>query len=153
VSERSKPTGTRSTSPRNPRSLGRDFAIQFLYQCEAEKLYHYSDSHLSLFIKDFQVPPEAILPLKELARGTLESIDAIDRQIEEISVNWKLSRMPVIDRNIIRLAAYELRESTTPPKVVLNEAIDLAKKYGSADSGAFVNGLLDKLAASFKCKN
>lgn len=139
-------------SPRNPKSVAREFAIQFLYQCEAERLYHYSESHISNFIHDFQIPLDAIKPLRDLARGTLESLDALDRHIESVSLNWKLSRMAVIDRNVLRLATYELLESSTPPKVVLNEAIELAKKYGSSESGAFVNGILDKLSASIRSK-
>jgi N utilization substance protein B len=57
--------------------------------------------------------------------------------------NWRLERMAIIDRAVLRLAIYELRTKETPPKVVLNEAVDLAKKFSSEDAGAFVNGILD----------
>ena len=86
-----------------------------------------------------------LLVLREFSRGTLENMHDIDRTIQEASTNWKVERMPVIDRNILRLAVYELSAMDTPKRVVLNEAIELAKKYGSIDSGRFVNGLLDKI--------
>ena len=134
------------TEARNPRSEAREFAVQFLYQCEAEKILHFSESHFQQFINHFKVPQIVVTPLRELSRGTLEKLTTLDQKIQEISVNWKLSRMGVIDRSVLRLGSYELLESDTPTKVILNEAIELAKKYGTADSGKFVNGLLDKIA-------
>jgi N utilization substance protein B len=81
-----------------------------------------------------------------LVRGTAANRSAIDAVITECATNWELDRMAVIDRNIIRVAAYELiYEKEMPPKVAINEAIDLAKKYGDKDSGKFVNGVLDKI--------
>jgi N utilization substance protein B len=85
-----------------------------------------------------------------MARGTLERLPEIDERLQAASTNWKLGRMAAIDRNVLRLALYELLEAKAPPKVVLNEAIELAKKYGSAESGGFVNGLLDKLARTLR---
>lgn len=134
------------SSSTNPRSQAREFAVQFLYQCEAEKILYFADSHFQQFVNHFKVPTAVVAPLRDLARGTLEKLSDLDTKIQEISLNWKLSRMSVVDRSVLRMATYELLESDTPTKVVLNEAIELAKKYGSADSGKFVNGLLDKLA-------
>ena len=131
---------------RNPKSLAREYAIQFLYQCESEKLFHFSDAHFQDFVQHQQVPPTLVGPLRELTGGTLERISEIDARIQEVSANWKLGRMSVIDRNVLRLAVFELTSGGTPPRVVLNEAVELAKTFGSADSGRFVNGVLDRLA-------
>jgi N utilization substance protein B len=70
----------------------------------------------------------------------------IDRRLSEAAVNWQLRRMAAVDRNLLRLSAYELLYTPeTPPAVVLNEAVELARRYGDADSPAFVNGVLDRL--------
>jgi N utilization substance protein B len=81
-----------------------------------------------------------------LARGTLEHIKTIDAAISSHAQNWHLERMAVIDRNIMRMACYELLYvNDIPAKVSINEAVDLAKKYGDTESGKFVNGILDKI--------
>lgn len=81
---------------------------------------------------------------KKLVRGTLESQAEIDELIRSHAENWRLERMPPIDRNILRLALYEmLHEENVPKVVIVDEAIELAKKFGSENSGRFVNGLLD----------
>jgi N utilization substance protein B len=81
-----------------------------------------------------------------LVRGTLEDLEKIDGMIRGQADNWRLERMPAVDRNILRLAIYEmLHERDTPKLVVLDEAIELAKKFGSEQSGRFINGLLDGL--------
>lgn len=86
---------------------------------------------------------------ERLVRGTLEHRDELDALIREQAENWRLERMPAVDRNILRLAVYEmLFEEEVPKLVVLDEAIELAKKYGSERSGPFVNGLLDGLLKS-----
>ena len=81
-----------------------------------------------------------------MVRGTLDKETELDRKIEGASANWQLHRMPVIDRCILRLATWELTATDTPRKVVLNEAVDLAKKFGGSDSSRFVNGVLDRVA-------
>lgn len=137
-----------STSPSsstNPKTTAREFAVQFLYQCESEKLFHYSESHLAAFAEHFQIPPHVVPSVRELARGVLDQVNELDQKIQEVSSNWKVSRMPAVDRNVLRLAAFELIAQSAPPKVVMNEAIELAKKYGTSDSGKFVNGILDRL--------
>jgi N utilization substance protein B len=89
---------------------------------------------------------EAFAYAQELVRGTVENRDRIDELIRSQADNWRLERMPAVDRNILRLAIYEmLCEQETPKLVVLDEAIELAKKFGSEQSGRFVNGLLDGL--------
>lgn len=135
---------------RDPRSQAREFVIQFLYQCESEKIFHYSEGHFASFVQHFNIAGDVANDARRFARGTLDRLPEIDERLQETSKNWKLSRMAMIDRNILRLAVFELLESQTPPKVVLNEAIELAKKYGSAESGSFVNGMLDRLARSLR---
>jgi transcription antitermination protein NusB len=89
---------------------------------------------------------EAFEYAKALVRGTLDNREKIDEMIRGQADNWRLERMPAVDRNILRLAIYEmLHEEDTPKLVVLDEAIELAKKFGSEQSGRFVNGLLDGL--------
>ena len=89
---------------------------------------------------------EAFEYAKDLVRGTLDNQEKIDDLIRSQADNWRLERMPAVDRNILRLAIYEMMyEMETPKLVVLDEAIELAKKFGSEQSGRFVNGLLDGL--------
>lgn len=75
-----------------------------------------------------------------------DNLSFIDEKISEYATNWQLSRMAIVDRNILRLGTYELLyRSDIPPKVAINEAVELAKKYGDLESGKFVNGVLDKI--------
>ena len=87
----------------------------------------------------------------EKVGGILEHRSGLDKTIQGIAANWEIARMPIIDRNILRLAAYEILHcEDIPRKVAINEAIDLAKKYSTKESGAFVNGILDKVVAPDK---
>ena len=79
----------------------------------------------------------------KLFEGAAKYADELDALIVQHAQNWRLERMAIIDRAVLRLAIYELRTRETPAKVVLNEAVDLAKKFSSEDAGAFVNGILD----------
>ena len=81
---------------------------------------------------------------RELITGVRDNRSELDQKIEQVSKNWSLARMSVTDRNILRLALYEILYIKTPKPVVINEAIELAKKFGSAESSAFVNGILDQ---------
>ena len=87
--------------------------------------------------------------LRELAwqlyTGTLAERDKIDQRIQSIAVNWRVSRMSSTDRNVIRMGVYEMTVMQTPAAVVLDECIEIAKFFGTAQSGQFVNGILDKL--------
>lgn len=85
----------------------------------------------------------------DLVQGVLTAMDKIDPMLETCSKNWKVSRMPVVDRNIMRIAAFELLERPDiPPSVTINEAVDIAKKYSTRESGSFVNGILDRIRLS-----
>lgn len=87
-----------------------------------------------------------------LFEGTLKDTAAIDELIVQQAENWRMERLAVIDRAILRLAIYELRKTDTPPKVILNEAVELAKKFSSEDASAFVNGILDAIRKSLPGK-
>ena len=85
---------------------------------------------------------------RELVEGCISHLDELDEAIDQTAEHWNHARMPVIDRNVLRLGVYELTHyEKTPPKVVINEAIELAKKYSTSDSAAFVNGILDRIFA------
>ncbi|HXV28668.1 MAG TPA: transcription antitermination factor NusB, partial [bacterium] len=90
---------------------------------------------------------------EELTQGTLEHRDALDQIIGRNTENWDLHRMATIDRNILRFATYELLyRGDIPPKVTINEAVNIAKKYSKEDSGKFVNGVLDKINHTEKAR-
>jgi N utilization substance protein B len=129
------------------RRKARECALQILYQLDMAR------SGVEEAIKAFwelqeSVPPEDTKEFcEDLVRGAIEHSDEIDSLIEETSSHWKLGRMAVVDRNIIRMAVYEfLYRDDIPANVTINEAIELGKKFGTEESGAFINGILDKIA-------
>ena len=81
-----------------------------------------------------------------LAEATVRACDRLDTELERAADRWRLERLAVVDRNLLRLAAYELEDTATPPKVVIDEAVRLAQWFGGAKSPAFVNGILDRIA-------
>jgi N utilization substance protein B len=87
-----------------------------------------------------------------LFEGAAHDATALDELISKHAVNWRLDRLAAIDRAILRLAMHEMRTTDTPAKVVINEAVDLAKKYSSDDAGGFVNGILDAYQKTLKTK-
>ncbi len=89
---------------------------------------------------------------EKLFEGAAKDVGVLDALIVGHADNWRFERMAAIDRAILRLAIYELRAAETPPKVILNEAVDLAKKYSSQESGGFVNGVLDGVHKSLQTK-
>ena len=128
------------------RTKARERALQALYQIDvaAEGI----DEALARFWKSFEPVEREVRELAEaIVRGVAQNRRAIDDTIERISTNWRLDRMAKVDRNVLRLAVYELLRTDVPVKVVINEAIELGKKFGSESSGAFVNGVLDRVAA------
>ncbi len=85
----------------------------------------------------------------EVARGVARELVQVDEAIRKASTNWRLERMARVDRNVLRLGAWELLRSTAVPRaVILDEAVELAKRFGSEESSAFVNGVLDRIAAN-----
>lgn len=125
------------------RSRCREWALQVLYQ--AEYLGHRQGEVLRYwrhFHQQERVPPY----LERLVTGVVEHQEELDRLIRQHSEHWRLERMALVDRNLLRLALFELlHQPDIPAKVVINEAVELAKRYGSEDSGAFVNGILDRI--------
>ncbi len=89
---------------------------------------------------------EAVAYAEQLVRGVLEHIQDVDRAIHATAQHWKLERMDRVDRNILRLATYELLFVEVPARIVINEAIEVAKSFGTEESGSFVNGVLDRVA-------
>ncbi|MBN1794697.1 MAG: transcription antitermination factor NusB [Candidatus Omnitrophica bacterium] len=135
------------------RSQAREAALQVLYQIDITKFP--TDEVLGDFWENYPPAEEGIRSFTdELVRGTTEHMGQIDEVIAGAAENWHIHRMATIDRNILRLACFELlfREDI-PPKVSINEAIELAKRFGDIDSGKFVNGVLDKIARFAKKKN
>jgi transcription antitermination protein NusB len=130
------------------RTKARERAVQALYQIDVAATD--LEEALSRFWKSFEPVEREVMDLAEtLVRGVATHRRQVDDAIEGVSQNWRLDRMPKVDRNILRLAAYELlHRRDVPVKVVINEAIELGKKFGSESSGAFINGLLDKIAGA-----
>lgn len=89
---------------------------------------------------------------ERLARGAQRDAAALDALIEEAASHWRLERIAAVDKNILRLGAYELTREATPPAVVIDEAVEIAKRFGEADSPAFVNGVLDAIMRKTKAK-
>lgn len=138
------------------RRRSREFALQALYQADLSGS-PVTASFSTLWsgvlegdgLSDDPRPPESdeVEFAQRLAFGVEANRDRIDAMIEESSINWRVGRMPVVDRNILRIAAYELIECPDIPGTVsINESVELAKKFGAAESRAFVNGIVDKLA-------
>ena len=126
------------------RRKSREFALQVLYQLNITK--QEAVTALTQFQEHFSTDGEVDEFLKRLVLGVLEHCQEFDRLIEKYSENWRLDRINMIDRNILRMALFELLYcDEIPPKVSINEAIDLAKRYGSEDSGSFINGILDRI--------
>ncbi len=131
------------------RHLGRERAIQALFSLENEGFADLQQGLARFWSSlDDAVPGDAKVFAEELVRGVVEHRDEVDEAIQTQSENWKVERMARVDRNVLRLGAFELLRTETPGKVVINEAIELARTFGAEGSPAFVNGILDRLAKS-----
>jgi N utilization substance protein B len=127
------------------RRKAREYALQILFQLDfdrdnlPQKIEQFWQEHnCSSAVKDFA---------GALVKGTLEHLSLIDDKISHQARNWRLSRMASVDRNILRFSTYEiLYRDDIPTKVTINEALEIAKKYSTAESGSFINGILDKIA-------
>ena len=127
------------------RTHARELALMILYQTEITKFP--VEESLQIFWEEHQTEEEVKSFAISLVKGTVEHLKRIDEVISLHADNWELSRMAAVDRNILRLASYELLYlKEVPPKVSLNEAVDLAKKFGDTESGRFVNGVLDRIS-------
>jgi N utilization substance protein B len=126
------------------RSRAREVALQLLFQRDLNK--RIDRAALERFARD-RLRDDTLVPFcLGLYDGVIAQQADIDRKLSKAAENWRLVRMAAVDRNVLRLGAYELLHTPdTPPNVALDEAIELARRYGSADSPAFVNGVLDRL--------
>jgi N utilization substance protein B len=126
------------------RRKSRELALNALYQGELTATS--PEENFPLLCDNFEVNKRAVPYGRELVAGIAERWEEINARIAESAVNWRLSRMSVLDRNIIRLAAYEmLFRDDVPPRVAIDEAIELAKRYCADDSPSFINGILDAI--------
>ena len=126
------------------RTKAREYALQMLYQLDA------AHAEPQQTIQDFWVYHAASHDVRafatQLVQGTLEHLTQINGLIATYASNWEIGRMAVVDRNILRMGAYELLYcGEIPPKVSLNEAVELAKRFGDEESSKFVNGILDTI--------
>jgi len=129
---------------RGKRSKAREAALKLLYQLDITQ--GEVAPALAGFFKSHRMNSGAQSFATELVSGTREKLTEIDALLAKHATNWSLDRMAVVDRNVLRLSVYELFFSAeTPPKVVINEAVELAKRFGSLDSSKFVNGVLDSI--------
>lgn len=148
------------------RTRSREFALQLLYQIDLsgaapDEVYKdfWTKGADPTFSKEEKKAVEQSKKDKDvrryadqLTRGTLEHLAEIDKLIEKFTENWEMKRMAYVDRNILRLASFEiLYLEDIPVKVAINEAVELAKRYGESDSSKFVNGILDRIAKT-ECK-
>ena len=126
------------------RRWSRELALKFLYQFELTG--GELGEQIKLFLKQNSSKDDVESFMRGLVFSLLDKVKEIDEVIQKYSDHWVLDRMTVIDRNILRMGVCELLfDFSTPPKVVINEAIDIAKKYGNEDSPEFINGILDKV--------
>jgi len=127
------------------RTQSREHALKILYQAElTRRVIHLSAEN---YWSEFESPDEHVQSFTDrLTSGVEKQLNDIDEKISECATNWQLKRMAVIDRNVLRIGVFELLyTSDIPPKVAINEAVELAKKYGDIESSKFVNGILDKI--------
>jgi N utilization substance protein B len=128
------------------RHRSRQRALQVLYQWDLTKQPvddAISSFYNTLYTEEADEQPQPDAFMEELARGASSMAADIDIRISANSENWKLERMPAVDRNILRLAIYEMSLQSTPPAVVIDEALELARQFSGEESVSFINGVLD----------
>jgi N utilization substance protein B len=126
------------------RSRAREVALQLLFQYDHNP--HVGRPAIEAFVTDRLRDPDLVVFCLELYDGVRAHLADIDQRLAAAAENWRVARMAAVDRNVLRLGAHELLYTpATPAGVAINEAIELARRYGSAESPAFVNGVLDKL--------
>lgn len=130
------------------RYKSRQRALQVLFQCDVremearEGVRAYYDS---LYLEEGDETPDQDRFMEVLVDGTLSSLSECDELISKHSANWRIERMPFVDRNILRMAIYEMLEVGTPAPVVIDQAIELARRFSGEESVPFVNGVLDAI--------
>jgi transcription antitermination protein NusB len=133
------------------RRASREIALQFLYQEDftigQDQQHGYDlDDRFELFCNLFQANKKAREYALLLLRGICSDIDRLDRLIGETAINWRISRIAATERNLLRIAIYEMLEmADVPPQVAINEAVEIAKRFAGDDSPKFINGILDSI--------
>lgn len=128
------------------RSSGREAALQMLFALDSSG--DSAERVISSFWRETPGDPEGRDYAETVARGVANELESVDEAIRKASTNWRLERMARVDRNVLRLGTWELQRNTEVPRaVILDEAVELAKRFGSEESGAFVNGVLDRIAS------
>ena len=126
------------------RRRARELALQALFYMDTQQ--NGSPRMLERFCENFNLPQKVRPFFLQLVNGVLAAQPQIDSLIEKYSKNWKMQRMSCVDRNVMRVAIFEMLFCPDiPPKVSINEAIDVAKKFGTEESGAFINGIVDRI--------
>jgi N utilization substance protein B len=134
------------------RRKARELALQMLFQ------HDMSGNEPDMIIQTFEELQKSKPNTREFAtrifRGTVDNLEKIDEMITAQADNWRLSRMAVVDRNIIRMCVYEfLHENDTPKLVIIDEGIEIAKKYGTQKSSQFINGILDGILKRYNLQS
>jgi len=130
------------------RTRARELALQFLYQVDVQGVEHRAelDAFLDVELRGKQGAVDAKVFARELVDGVLAHRDHLDHLLHKAATNWEIQRMAAVDRNALRIGCYELLYADDiPMKVAINEAIELSKRYSTEASGAFVNGILDRI--------
>jgi transcription antitermination protein NusB len=126
------------------RRVARECALQMLYELDVGK--HLKEEILHTYWQMNEHPPKVREFAEQLFEGTVHQLKEIDKVIQQHTKNWRLVRMAAVDRNVLRLAVYEfLSNSKTPETVVINEALEIARKFSTNESAQFVNGILDSI--------
>lgn len=129
------------------RRLAREVALRALFQIDVGRAQ--IDDAIAYNIEEFALTEKSAIFARQLVQGTLDHLEEIDELIRQAAIHWSVERMARTDRNIMRLAVFELiHRSDVPASVAVNEAVELAKKYGDADAGKFVNGVLGQVLRS-----
>jgi transcription antitermination protein NusB len=126
------------------RSRKRALQVLFEWDMRGEPIdWAISHYYETLYSEESERRPKPDKFMEDLARGTVANAEQIDKNIEAKSEHWRLERMPVVDRNILRLAIYELSQQAVPAPVIIDEALELARKFSNDESISFINGILD----------
>ena len=127
------------------RHKAREMALQVLYEIDASG--HVSDESLKYIIAENSISDDIASFVRDLVKGTTEHIEQIDQNIRDFAPAWPIEQISIVDRNILRLAIFEiLHDNKSPVKVAINEAVELAKTFGSNNSSKFINGVLGSIS-------
>jgi transcription antitermination protein NusB len=130
--------------PSRRRSRQRALQILYLWDIRRQPVEEATAAYFdTLYTEESRTKPQRDAFLDQLVTGAVEHVEELDRRISQHAEHWRIERMPTVDRNILRLAVFEMMHSDTPPAVVIDEALELARRYSNEESVQFVNGVLD----------